>query len=493
MDLLANLLNNLFPDALIYGLTALAFILGILKCSRPVFRNASILRRAAEMLEEGAKAKLARHVWHDANFLGKKLQPTWRNFLQNAEMTSSRGLGCDVADYVHEDTIITLPGKAALADVIPGICTSLGILGTFVGLSMGLTGLDVMKIDSYIQLTGGISFAFNTSIVGIIASLLFQIINKMAIGRARSAIDGFIDKFYNFAIAQPSDTGSQLVTYQREQADAMTQFAADMSAHMAGEIRHAITAAMTPVQRSMDDFMKAATRAQVDGLDFIVARFIDRMNNVLEGQLHQLRDAIAQAVEGQAKAQADLRNTVDAIGQVSQDVVNIHGISEQVIDKYASFVSNIEYAYQQVGDAQNETTDLLDEISKASLRQSRYLSALQEYQSKLQGSFQDYTVWTDKFVASLSQSTAQQSDSQERIAKEMRDSAELLHGSYKSFVESIEVGLANALGLFDENMQNLTRQIHSTLSGIRETMMMLEPTLRKAIDIATTEQDQEVG
>ncbi len=492
MELLAYFVNNLFPDGVIYSLTAFVFLLGLVKCCRPVFRNAAILRRAADMLEEGAKAKLSRPVWHDANFLGKKLQPIWRNFLQSAELAASRGLGCDVAEYVDEDNIITLPGKAALADVIPGICTSMGILGTFVGLYMGLNGLDVMKVDSYVQLTGGISFAFLTSIVGIIASLLFNAINKIAIGRARAAEDAFIGKFYTYAIAQPADSGTQIITYQREQADAMTQFAADMSARMATEIRHAITAAMSPVQRSMDDFMKAATRAQVDGLDLIVGRFIDRMNAVLGDQLHVLGDVIQQTADGQSKAQGDLRNTVDAIGQISQDVVNIHGVSEQVIDKYASFVSNMEYAYQQVGDAQNETTDLLEEISQASLRQSRYLSALQEYQAKLQGSFQEYTLWTDKFVAGLAQSTTNQNESLEHIAKEMRVSAELLQGSYKSFVESIEVGLANALGLFDENMQNLTRQIHGTLSDIKETMVMLEPALRRAVSV-TAQHDQEVG
>ena len=63
---------------------------------------------------------------------------------------------------------------------------------------------------------------------------------------------------------------------------------------------------------------------------------------------------------------------------------------------------------------------------------------------------------------------------------EMRASSNLLSNSYKSFVESVEVGLANALGLFDENMQTLTRQIHATLREIEQTMVSVQRTLQKA-------------
>ena len=41
------------------------------------------------------------------------------------------------------------------------------------------------------------------------------------------------------------------------------------------------------------------------------------------------------------------------------------------------------------------------------------------------------------------------------------------------------MGLANALGLFDENMHNLIRQINGTLGDINETMRQVEQTFRR--------------
>lgn len=472
--MLMELYNQLFPDVVVYGITAIVFIVGIIKCCRPVYRNAAALRRATDLLKEGAKAKLGRPIWGEQNFLGKRMQPVWRSFLNSVDMG---GAATDVADYVHDDSVITDPGRASLADVIPGICTSMGILGTFIGLSMGLNGLDVMEINSYVKLTGGIAFAFNTSIAGIIASVLFNVIYRFGTGRARTAIDKFTSAFYAYGIAQPPDAATQILAYEREQADTLNQFAQDMSSRLAGEIQHAITTSMTPVQHAMEDFLNAATRAQVDGLDYIVARFIDRMNKALDGELDKLREALKQTSEGQLGAQENLRHAVESIGTMTQDVVKIQGVSEQLITRFAGYVGDIGSAYREVSEAQADTNDLLVDVSEASERQAKYLSALQEYQSQLQASFQDYTVWTDRFVGSMEERTGAQNASLEQIAGEMRGSAEMLQGSYKSFTEAIERGLANALGLFEENMRGLMGQVDDTLGGIKTTMAELEASM----------------
>lgn len=489
MEQLLAILSSLFPDALIYLLIAIVFIIGLVKCVRPVFRSAAALRSARETLEDSAKVKGSRPVWNDPKFLGKRLQPVWRDFLLNADISGTRSMAVDVAEYINEDTVVTGPGKAQLADVIPGLCTSLGILGTFIGLVMGLDGVDLMDMQSYNQLTGGIVFAFYTSIIGLVASFVFNTLKYFAHGRAYAALDEFTAAFYANGMPRPADENTQMLIFQRDQAHSLAQFAEDMSVRMAGEIQQAISASMTPVQRSMEDFLNAATRAQVDGLDFIVSRFIDRMNTALDGQLHRLGDALSQAADGQLRTQGDLRAAVESIARLSRDVIEVHRVSEQVIGKFSSYVESMDSAYKKANDMQDETADLLEQINQASARQARYLSALQEYQAKLQGSFQEYTIWTDKFVGGLEERTAAQNESLEQITMEMRASSELLRGAYRSFVESIELGLANALGLFDENMQNLTRQIHGTLSDIQETMVSLEGAMARAANAASMDRE----
>nr|HPK45204.1 MotA/TolQ/ExbB proton channel family protein [Spirochaetota bacterium] len=58
-------------------------------------------------------------------------------------------------------------------DSIPGIFTTLGILGTFVGIFIALMNFDVNNITTSIPyLLGGLKTAFLTSILGIIFSLI---------------------------------------------------------------------------------------------------------------------------------------------------------------------------------------------------------------------------------------------------------------------------------------------------------------------------------
>ncbi|MEZ4935968.1 MAG: MotA/TolQ/ExbB proton channel family protein, partial [Crocinitomicaceae bacterium] len=57
---------------------------------------------------------------------------------------------------------------------IPGIFTTFGILGTFLGIYFGLQTFDVNNInDSIPSLLEGLKTAFSTSIIGIILSLVF--------------------------------------------------------------------------------------------------------------------------------------------------------------------------------------------------------------------------------------------------------------------------------------------------------------------------------
>ena len=48
----------------------------------------------------------------------------------------------------------------------------------------------------------------------------------------------------------------------------------------------------------------------------------------------------------------------------------------------------------------------------------------------------------------------------------MAASSKALSGSYASFVENISTGLARTMGLFEENMQDVMKELGRQLSGI---------------------------
>ncbi|OQY38527.1 MAG: hypothetical protein B6229_05720 [Spirochaetaceae bacterium 4572_7] len=68
---------------------------------------------------------------------------------------------------------------------IPSVFTSLGVLGTFLGIVVGLWWFDVANIDSSIPiLLDGMKTAFITSIAGIILSIIFRIVGQIVLNKA---------------------------------------------------------------------------------------------------------------------------------------------------------------------------------------------------------------------------------------------------------------------------------------------------------------------
>lgn len=63
-----------------------------------------------------------------------------------------------------------------IANIAPGLLTSGGVLGTFLGILLGLLEFDVGNIDGSIpELLAGMKFAFSTSIVGLFMAIIWRI------------------------------------------------------------------------------------------------------------------------------------------------------------------------------------------------------------------------------------------------------------------------------------------------------------------------------
>ncbi|KJS06037.1 MAG: hypothetical protein VR77_06655, partial [Flavobacteriales bacterium BRH_c54] len=74
-------------------------------------------------------------------------------------------------------------------DTIPNVFTTIGVLGTFVGIYFGLLNFDVENItESIPSLLEGLKTAFTTSIWGISLSLVFGKISQVVLRSAEQKL-----------------------------------------------------------------------------------------------------------------------------------------------------------------------------------------------------------------------------------------------------------------------------------------------------------------
>lgn len=109
----------------------------------------------------------------------------------------------DIEDYINDD-ILGMRSWQSVITQIPGTMTGLGILGTFIGLIIGIRGIGFSSVNAALTsvqtLLAGIQMAFYTSIAGVILSLVFNIIYRIAWNAMRHNLGLFTDEFHKNVI-----------------------------------------------------------------------------------------------------------------------------------------------------------------------------------------------------------------------------------------------------------------------------------------------------
>lgn len=343
---LLSLLGTNMVDFLVYGAIALVVLVGVCKCIYPVFRNGSLLNRAVAKLEKTA-GNNQRPSWREPRFLGRALRNEWQKFLLNAGQLDVRGMPCDIEDYINEDSVIDKPGHSQLAELIPSLLTSLGILGTFIGLMEGLTSVNFSDaqgtMDSIPLLLTGMRFAFATSVAGITCSLLFNMFYRMSVGRACRALDSFDEAFYELAMPRPLSPEVQLICQKQDEEERLARIAEAVGNRVSSSLEMAVSRAMDPLTKSLDTFIQGATQEQVEGVRRIVGQFVSQMNAQLSGQMTTLGHTMEMVSQGQLQTQKNLQNTLNAAQAMAADAQSMQIASAQmaqVLQNWAEELKN---------------------------------------------------------------------------------------------------------------------------------------------------------
>ena len=355
-------------DYLVYGAIAVVTLIGLFKCLLPLWKTTSCLRRAISRLQAEAGQTTDKPVWQTAGFVGKRLRGTWLRFLQNAEQLDRRGLPTNVEDYINDDTVTHGPGNATLAELIPSLLTSLGILGTFMGLSRGLSSLNfsdsAQLVEGIPALLEGMRFAFGTSVAGISCSIVFNMLNRISQGSSYRAIDDFVTSFTQLAMSRPLDNDVQMIIQNQDRNYMLQGINDTLVDRLADNVGRSITRAMTPVTDSMDRFIIGATRNQIDGVNRIVARFLDEMDRSMGNQFSAMATAMDAVTQNQIAAARQTGETVAAAQGIVDNARSLQEMTNHILDKFDVYMSGISQVRERDETYEKRTAELLNRMQQ---------------------------------------------------------------------------------------------------------------------------------
>ena len=373
-------------DYVVYGAIAVVTLIGLFKCLIPLWRTTASLRRAIVRLQQNAGKQLDKPVWQEARFVGRRLKGSWLRFLQNAEQLDRRGLPTNVEDYINDDTVTHGPGNAGLAELIPNLLTSLGILGTFMGLSRGLSSLNFADSTQLIQgipdLLSGMRFAFGTSVAGISCSLVFNMLNRISQGSSYRAIDDFVTSFTQLAMSRPLDNDVQMIIQNQDRNFMLQGINEKLVDRLADSVSRSISMTMSPVAESMDRFIVGTTRNQIEGVNHIVSRFLSEMDRSLGGQLSSLAQTMSDLEQSQIRAAQATGENLTAAEGIIRNARSLQEVTSHALDQFDSYMTRIDKVSDRDENFEKNAAELLRDMRKESKDMSALLSGLTE---KMQG------------------------------------------------------------------------------------------------------------
>lgn len=199
------------PDTLslvIVGIMCAIILGGLLGGISPVLQYAEGFRTGRKNIERAMEVQTST-VWLavlqiERFFRQKTMDGILTQYEEKVQrQRASQQILDDIEDYLNEDILAYRSWQGVMLQ-ISGTMTGLGILGTFIGLVTGISGISVSTVNATLvsvqNLISGIRLAFYTSIAGVIFSILFNILYKMSWNIMVREMGVFIDAFHKNVI-----------------------------------------------------------------------------------------------------------------------------------------------------------------------------------------------------------------------------------------------------------------------------------------------------
>ena len=209
---------------------------------------------------------------------------------------------CDLEDYINTE-LLDRVAMAHYNSAVSGTLTGLGILGTFLGLSIGLgsfNGDDIYTIsDNVGPLLEGMKVAFHTSVYGIFFSLVFNFVYRSIMAEAYGTLESFLIKYHQYTAPAESD--------QDETSRAMLIYQANMSSSM----------------KHVAELLEGKAMEQTKEMEQIAQQFVYLMSQSIGIELGKLGKSLndtAAAYEQGSKAYASMEKASEEFLEVNRSI-----------------------------------------------------------------------------------------------------------------------------------------------------------------------------
>ncbi len=371
-----------------------------------------------------------------------------------------------------------------------------GILGTFVGLVLGLipfSNIDFQnteKIKDAIQeLLSGVSTAFMTSVWGMVTSLLFNGIEKLTIGGINSEIANLqrsLDSLFTLTVQE------EIAFQQADELEQQTAALKSFSTDLANDIKSAMAEGRQEILHELRNTVEAFSNSVVTQLTPILESLVQAIEELREQKEESSTDAIGKLIEEfqsslSTSTVTQMEELAKTVGEASQ---GLKDLPDQIGVMIASVQEQIDQTRQLLTDSSREQIDQMKNMAGEMIKtlQGTVESAANQTSEQLDQQVENMkTVSAEsiqtlqKTVAELKQSIASISDQQQdavgiiisKTAQATIDAmdrvAQLIDGIATGFGQTV-IGAADSINMLLQQQNEQTEVFNAQITNSKDIL-----------------------
>ena len=452
--------NDQISDFFVYGILSVFIILLVMFLWKTVRRVLLIkgLAKQVDNLGNTYTRPADPEILHKLDKIfesnDKLFKKAWQEFKESLVIPERRKVvyKTDEASlFFSEDRLLGQSVNLRFWNSLPALLVGLGILGTFVGLVWGLipfSDIDFTQsgeIQSAIEeLLSGVSTAFVTSVWGMLASLLFNGVEKFCIGKVSREIANLQDVL---DVPFTLKTAAEIAEKQKDELEQQTAALKSFSTDLANDIKSAMEGGRKELIRELhsatEDFSSAITEQLEPTLDLAndIKSAMEGGRKELIRELHSATEDFSSAITEQLEPTFNNLNTALKELRREKEKSSTDAI-QQLVDEFQKSLS---------GSAATQMEALAETVSKA----SESLITLPEQLSRMMIGVQEQVNQTRQLLSETSHGQTEQ----------MKSMMEEMLSAFQNAIDTHQAGLSATTDSVNEEVKQIANDIRNLLES----------------------------
>ena len=360
----------------------------------------------------------------------------------------------------------------SIANQGSSLLVTLGILGTFVGISIALTNFDTSNINQAIPLLlSGLKTAFYTSVAGLLASLIFRVI-KSCLSKDKSAGDSHAvlvqisDNIVDVRDALIGEGDASLSTQMSKVRDALIGEGDASLSTQIGKLR-------LDFQSFAEKITKDSSKALIEALENVIKDFNAKINEQFGENFKRLNEAVGKLLAWQIEYKQQVQE-LTAIFEEAKTGIVVAQESITKIEKSSSKIpeqmAKIAEVFELTDTRMKELYNGLSSLAELRLQAEAAVPFLQKQFETMTGNFKTIA---DDFQASVAEQLtaiqATQSEFQDNNKAELEKITEGFATTNKDIQGMLSKSTTDTSEMLNKSVASLDQIIKDKLTAIQTT------------------------